>query len=125
MRISSFPRVSIAPLLAPCRCMITPALFSNHKSLPPAVLRPALPVLCGVSARKIGDAGELIDGAGRADFRNSATGPRNSAQHFEWIGLPFVLQGAVAATQACNEVLGDRHAARGWQTCDARRGWRI
>ena len=53
-----------------------------------------------VSARKIGDAGELVDRAGRADFRNPATGARNSAQHFEWIGLPLVLQGAVAATPA-------------------------
>ena len=35
MKISSFPRVSIAPLLVPCKCMITPALFSSHKLLLP------------------------------------------------------------------------------------------
>ena len=29
-----------APVLVPCRCMITPALFYSHKSLPPEVLRP-------------------------------------------------------------------------------------
>jgi hypothetical protein len=46
MKSSSRPRVSIAPLLVPCRCMITPALFSNHKSLLPEELKPALPVLC-------------------------------------------------------------------------------
>src|SRR5262249_27895609 len=45
-KISSFPRVSIAPLLVPCRCRITPALFSSHKCLSPEVLKPALPVLC-------------------------------------------------------------------------------
>lgn len=45
MKISSFPRVSIAPLLVPGKCMTTPALFSNHKSLLPDELKPALPVL--------------------------------------------------------------------------------
>ena len=45
MKISSFPSVSIAPLLVPCKCMITPAPFSNHKSLLPEELKPALPVL--------------------------------------------------------------------------------
>ena len=42
MMISSFPRVSITPVLVPSRCMITPALFSNHKSLLPDGLKLAL-----------------------------------------------------------------------------------
>jgi len=32
--------------------MITPALFSNHTSLLPEELRPALPVLCGYRPAK-------------------------------------------------------------------------
>src|SRR6516225_6197786 len=108
MMISSFPRVSIAPVLAPCRCMITPALSSSHKSLLLDELKPALPVLLRVSARKIGNAGELINGARSGNFFNPAAGTRNSADHFEWIGPPLVLQGAAAATQACKKVLGDR-----------------
>src|SRR5215469_7795271 len=38
-----------------------------------------------VSARKIGNAGELVDGAGSGDFVNSATGASNCAEHFERI----------------------------------------
>src|SRR5215813_4496551 len=49
-----------------------------------------------VSARKIGNAGEFVDGAGSGDFVNSAARARNSAEHFEWIAPPLVLEGTAA-----------------------------
>jgi hypothetical protein len=70
-----------------------------------------------VSARKVANARELIDGAGSADFLNAATGARNRADKLEWVGTPLVFQGTAAAAQAGNEVLGDRHAARGRHAC--------
>jgi len=41
-----------------------------------------------VSARKIADADELVDGAGGADFLNPATGAHDAAEDFERIVLP-------------------------------------
>src|SRR5262249_46449407 len=77
--------------------------------------------LC-ISAWKIGDAGELIDGSGSADLLNAATGARNRAYKLEWVGTPLVFQRTAAAAQAGNEVLGDRHVTRGRQARDALRG---
>src|SRR5215469_15576621 len=78
-----------------------------------------------VSARKIGDTGELVDGAGSADFLKTATGARNSAYHFEPVGPPLVFQRATTAPKASDEILGDRHIARGRQARDALRGWSL
>src|SRR5215469_3029182 len=78
-----------------------------------------------VSARKIGDAGELVDGAGSADFLKTATGARNSADHFKRVGPPLVFERAAAAPQASDEILGNRHIARGRHARDALRGWSI
>src|SRR5215470_1173331 len=74
--------------------------------------------LC-ISARKIGDARELIDGARSADFLNPATGTRNRAYKLEWVGTPLVFQDTAAAAQAGDEVLSDRHVSRGRQARDA------
>jgi len=75
-----------------------------------------------ISARKIVDPRELIHGPRSADFLYPATGARNRAYKFEWVGTPLVFQGAATAAQAGNEVLGDRHATRGRQARDALRG---
>jgi hypothetical protein len=73
-----------------------------------AVLRPQIAAAWGaetgfagalrLSAREIGDAGELIDRAGSSDFLKPATGTRNGANDFKRIGPSLVLQGAAAAT---------------------------
>src|SRR5262249_411022 len=86
---------------------ITPASFSTHKSLLPDELRPALAGALRVSARNIGDAGELVDRARGADFLDPATRAHNRAEHFEGIGAPLVLQGAVTGADARDEVLDD------------------
>src|SRR5262249_27895610 len=77
------------------------------------VLQPQMPVPRGaqagfagalrVPAWKIRDAGELTDGAGRADFLDPATAACNGTEHFERIGSPLELQGAGAATEAGNK----------------------
>ena len=54
-------------------------------------------------------------------FSTPATRARNSAEHLEWIGLPLVLQRALAATRAGDEILGDGYAARGRQPRNALR----
>src|SRR6516162_3066375 len=73
-----------------------------------------------VSARKIADADELVDGAGGADFLNPATGApatgaHDAAEDFERIVLPLAFQGAVTGADARDAILGDRHPARGRQ----------
>ena len=46
MMISSFPRVSITPVLVPSRCMITPALFSKPQIAAARRAQTGFAVLC-------------------------------------------------------------------------------
>lgn len=64
-----------------------------------------------VSPGKIGDTGKLVYRARCRDFRHPAAGAGDGSDNFERVCLALEIERTVAATQAGDKVLGDRHLA--------------
>src|SRR5262245_11146495 len=113
MKISSFPRGQHRAVARALQVHDHAGTVLQPQVAAAGMAKAGLAGAFRVSAEEIGNAGKLVNRAGSADFLNPATGTGNSADHFERIPPPLVLEGAGAAAQTCNEVLGDRHAAEG------------